>query len=467
MSDLERFGYKQELKRAMSGYSSFALSFSVISILTGGITLFSHGLAYGGPFAMTVGWPIVSAGTLLVAVAMAELASAFPTAGALYHWAHLLGGKGIGWLTAWLNLIGQVSVTAGVDYGCAKFLAVLVGSQRVLPIYAAILLSHALINHAGVRLVGWLNDLSASVHMLGVAALVCALVCFAPHVPARELLSRTHLHDGSGAWLFFVALLQPLWTFTGFDASAHVAEETRDAARRAPVAIISAVAVSAVFGYVLVVALLWAAPPGAWTALAGDDTAPLTIVTNALGAHAGQLVMALVIAAMWFCGLASLTANSRMIFAFARDGGLPAACRTISSRWRTPVVAIWVSASCALLLVAASLAVSDAAYMAVTSLSTTALYLSYALPMGCGLWARTRWQRRGPFALGRASVPIALAACVWLGAAAVLCMLPPNGVVGITMISILLALAAGYWMRARTAFAGPQVSLAALEDGPR
>src|SRR5262245_27908293 len=107
----------------MGSFGSFAISFSVVSILTAAITLYGHGLRYGGPFVMTVGWPLVTVATMLVALSMAELASAYPTAGALYHWAALLGGKSWGWVTAWFNLVGQIAVLAGVDYGLAEFVA--------------------------------------------------------------------------------------------------------------------------------------------------------------------------------------------------------------------------------------------------------------------------------------------------------------------------------------------------------
>src|SRR5262249_61098796 len=112
-----RLGYAQQLRRGMNAFGNFAVSFSVISILTGGLSLYGYGLALGGPIEMTVGWPLVSVMTLFVAASLAELASAYPTAGALYHWASLLSGPGSGFFTAWLNTIGQLTITAGIDYG--------------------------------------------------------------------------------------------------------------------------------------------------------------------------------------------------------------------------------------------------------------------------------------------------------------------------------------------------------------
>src|SRR5688572_17541146 len=111
----------------MGGFSNFALSFSIISILTGAVTLYGHGLKFGGPLVMLAGWPLVCFFTLFVAASLAQLSSSYPTAGALYHWSAILGGKGFGFFTAWFNLLGQVAITAGVSYGLAVLLNALLG----------------------------------------------------------------------------------------------------------------------------------------------------------------------------------------------------------------------------------------------------------------------------------------------------------------------------------------------------
>src|SRR6267143_7210322 len=167
---LEKLGYAQQLLRDMGGFANFALSFSIISVLTGAVTLYGYGLKYGGPVQMLVGWPLVTLLTLAIAASLAELASAYPTAGALYHWSAILGGRGPGWLTAWLNTIGQFAITAGIDYGLAEFVAAMVGAAgrpKTILIFILILVSHAGLNHLGVRLVARLNDLSAWVHIAG------------------------------------------------------------------------------------------------------------------------------------------------------------------------------------------------------------------------------------------------------------------------------------------------------------
>jgi len=454
---LRRLGYAQQLLRDMGGFANFAISFSIISVLTGAVTLYGHGLRYGGPLEMTLGWPLVSLLTLPVAASLAQLASSYPTAGALYHWASLLGGRGAGFFTAWLNCIGQFAITAGIDYGLAQFVAALLGlppGRAVLAVYAAVLVSHAVLNHLGVRLVARLNDLSAWVHIAGVAVIAVALTAFAPRQPAEFLLTR-FTDAPRPYWLgFLLGLLQAGWTFTGFDASAHVSEETRDPTRTAPWGIFLSVAVSGLAGWVLLLAVTLAI--GDLGAAAAADNPFVFVLRAALGTRAGGALVWVAIVAMWFCGLSSVTSNSRMLFAFARDGGLPLSrhLASVSERYRSPHVAVWVSAAAAF-----AVAIWAHAYSAMTALSTIALYASYGLPIFVGLRARRsgRWTRFGPWHLGRWSTPVNVAALVWIGTLTVLFVLPPNQVAGYTFGGALALLGAYwfFWMRAR--FKGPPV----------
>ena len=455
-AQLARFGYAQQLLRGMGGFSSFALSFSIISVLTGAVTLYGHGLRFGGPLTMSVGWPLVTLLTLPVAASLAQLASSYPTAGALYHWSAILGGRGAGYATAWLNVIGQFAITAGIDYGLAEFLAAMLGLQGrdpVLLLCVALLFSHALLNHLGVRLVARLNDLSAWVHLGGVALIIGALAWMAPHQPAAFLLERAAASDERPyAVAFAISLLQACWTFTGFDASAHVSEETHDPTRNAPWGILLSVVVSGVAGYALLLAVTLSIGDLQLATRAGNPY--IFVLRNALGARLGDALVLVAMAAMWFCGLSSVTSNSRMLFAFARDGGVPFSRQLarVSERTRSPHVAIWVSAAAAL-----AVALWSKAYEAMVALSTIALYASYGLPIACGLLARSRgrWTERGPWDLGRWSPLVNGLALAWIAVAMVLFVLPPNQLAGYTFAGCLALVGAGWalWMRAR--FKGP------------
>lgn len=451
--ELARLGYAQELLRSMGGFSNFAISFSIVSILTGAVTLFDYGLQMGGPLEMTLGWPLASLGTLFVALSMAELCSALPTSGGTYHWSAELGGPTWAWFTAILNIVGLTAALAAIDYGCAQFLAPILGLRAshavLLLVYGLILASHGLINHLGIRWVAWLNDLSVSVHILGVVVLMGALWIFAPKQPLRFLLtpaSTSTLH-APYAWLFMLGLLQAAWTYTGYDASAHVAEETLDPRRRAPWGIVLSIVISGFFGYLLILSLAWAIPSihgvlNAQDAAGNPLPAVLAIVTAALGGHAGRAVLLLTVAAMWFCGLSTVTSVSRVIYALARDRGLPLAklwSRTHPLH-KTPGPAIWLSVAVAFLAL-----VYSPSYSVVTSLSVLGCYLAYNLPVFLGWRRKARWiDKRGPWHLGRYSNLINVLALLWAVASCAIMTTPPNTLAGLSMAVVMAVLFAAH-----------------------
>jgi amino acid transporter len=472
--ELRRLGYAQELFRTMGGFSNFALSFSIISILTGAVTLYGHGLTMGGPAEMAWGWPLVTVFTLLVAMSMAELASALPTSGAMYHWSSRLGGKGWGWFTAWFNIVGNLTLLAGVDYGCAQFVTPLLGvnasSGGLLLVYAAILLSHGLINHYGIRLVARLNDLSVAVHILGIIVIVGALLLFAPKRPAGFFFERvTHNPSGWPYWgAFIIGLLQAQWTFTGYDASAAVSEETVDPRRRAPWGMVMAVVVSSVVGYLLLIALTLAikdidAVLNATDASGNPMPAVIVILQTALGERAGSIFSALAGVAMWFCGLSAVTWCSRVVYAFARDDGLPASSlwRRVSRKHQTPAPAIWLS-----LIVALLAAVYSGAYQTVTAISVIGLYVSYAIPVYLSWRNRIKTGRtiRGPWHLGRFSAAINLLALVWVAFISVILSLPDQMRAGKSVVVFAALLGLFYMARERRRFPGPAFQVGEADD---
>jgi amino acid transporter len=456
---LARLGYAQQLCRGMGAFGSFALSFSVISILTGGISLFGFGLQHGGPIEMTVGWPLVTVMTLFVAASLGELSSAYPTAGAMYHWSSILGGRGIGWVTAWLNLVGQVAVIAGVDYAFAEFACAAAGrSDRpaVLAVYLLALVSHGLLNHIGIRVVTLLNELSAWVHLAGTALLVGALALLAPYRSAAFLLERFVAPEADRgityplAYACLIGLLQAQWTFTGYDASAHTAEETVNAREATPRAIVGAVWVSGIAGYVMLLAITLAIKD--LPATAGASNAFLYVLSTAIGGRTADVITWIVIAAMWFCGLSSVTSNSRALFAFARDGGAPFSqtLAEVSARWRTPAAAVWACVAIAFLL-----ALWGRAYSVIVSISTIGLYAAYGLPILCAVRERGRGGvERGPWTLGRWSTMVNVIALGWIAFITVLFMLPPNERTGVTFAALLVGLAALWWGWAESRYHG-------------
>jgi amino acid transporter len=466
--DLRHFGYAQELFRSMGGFSNFAISFSIISILTGAVTLYGYGLEMGGPLEMTLGWPLATLFTLTVAASMAELCSAYPTAGAMYHWAADLGGPGAGWFVAWLNIFGLIAAQAGINYSCAQFILPFLGvastPRTLLLMFAFILVTQGLLNHYGVKLVSILNDLSVTVHIVGVVVLVAALFFLAPKQPASFLFQGINSNGRSFYWWAFVlGLLQAQWTYTGFDASAHMAEETEDPRRHAPWGIVLSVAVSGVVGYLLLIALTLAIHniPGVLAAKDADGNAipaVIAILDTALGAKAGNAMAALASMAMWFCGLACITSASRALFSLARDEGTPYAglLRSVNKTHGTPAPAIW-----SIVLASIAAMVWTKAVPVVTSLSTVALYLAYIIPVALGLRARragSDWPKAAVWSLGNYGPAVNVIAIVFAVFICIVLVMPPNQLAGETLAGLLLALAALYAFVARRRYKGPKWS---------
>lgn len=465
--DLSRFGYTQELFRDMGGFSNFAISFSIISILTGAVTLYGYGLDLGGPREMAIGWPVATLFTLALAISMAELCSAFPTSGAMYHWASALGNPGLGWFVAWMNIIGLIAAQAGINYSCAQFLLPFLGipvsPRNVFVVFAFTLLIHGLLNHYGVKLVAVLNDVSVSVHILGVAAIVGTVFFFAPLKPLSFLLTPSpnpSIH-APVIWLFLLGLLQAQWTYTGFDGSAHMAEETANARRTAPWGIVLSVAVSGIAGYALLLALTLAihSVPAVLAAKDAQGNAiptAIAILHSALGTKFGNALAALASMAMWFCGLSCIASASRAVYALARDGGLPGAgfFSRVNPRHGTPGPAIWA-------IVIASLAAMawSGGVPIVTSLSTVALYVAYVIPVILAVRARRRspsWTREARWNVGRWGRPLNIVAILYSVLICFVLVMPPNQLAGKTLAGAVAVLALMYWLTVRKTFQGPQ-----------
>ena len=477
---LHQLGYAQELRRNMSGFSNFAVSFTIISILSGCLTLYGFGMNTGGPVMIIWGWPIVGLMTLFVGLSMAEVCSSYPTAGGLYYWAARLAPSNAAawsWFTGWFNFLGQVAVTAGIDFGAAFFLNALLDLQfgfdtrpwHTIVLFALILVLHGVLNSLGVSLVAKLSDISVWWHIVGVLVIV-GVLAFAPshHQSASFVFGHFVNNTGWGS-TFYVALLGLLlaqYTFTGFDASAHMTEETRSAATAGPRGIVMSIVVSLVAGWVLLIGVTFAIQ-NYDNALAAPDTGvpPAQIFVDAVGFTSAKFLLLIVVGAQLFCGMSSVTANSRMIYAFSRDGALPASrlWHRINPRTRTPTNAIWLAAAAAFILGLPYL-FNATAYAAVTSIAVIGLYIAYVSPTYLRL-RRGKDFEPGPWHLGRWSRPIGIIAVVWVVFITILFMLPTVSPVdastfNYTPLAVLVVLGfAGIWwlVSAKNWFTGPKV----------
>jgi amino acid transporter len=302
----------------MSWFSNFAVSFSIISVLTA-LTLYGYGMGTGGPADLVWGYLLVGLLVIVVGSGMAEICSAYPTSGGLYYWAGRLGGKSgpaWSWFTGWFNVLGQVAVTAGIDFGFATFfLAFLdpttgwaVTTHNQLIIYGAVLLVHASLNSFGVRVVAFLSDVSAWWHLLGVLTITIVLLAVpAHHASAHYVFATFENQTGfrSGVYVFFIGLLFAQYNFPGYDASAHMTEETHDAARSGPRGIVTSIVVSLVAGLILMTTVTYATTDYANELGSPTGVPPLQIFLDALGRHGGELLFVIVFVAAFYCGMCS------------------------------------------------------------------------------------------------------------------------------------------------------------------
>ena len=485
---LHELGYAQELRRHMSGFTNFAVSFTIISILSGCLTLYGYGMNTGGPVLITWGWPVVGIMTLFVGLSMAEVCSSFPTAGGLYYWAAKLAPKNPAlwsWITGWFNFLGQVAVTAGIDFGAAFSLNALLDIQwgfdtrpwHTIMLFAAILVLHGLLNSFGVTIVSILNNVSVWWHILGVLIIVAVLAITPAHHQSASFVFTHFVNNtgwGSAFYVILLGLLLAQYTFTGYDASAHMTEETKSAAVSGPRGIVMSIVVSLVAGWILLIGVTFAIQN--YTGEVGAAVPPAQIFVDALGATGGKLLLLIVVVAQLFCGMASVTANSRMIYAFSRDGALPGSnfWHKVNPRTRTPTNAIWLAAIGALILGLPYLW-NSTAYAAVTSIAVIGLYVAYVLPTFLRLRLGSAFNR-GPWHLGRWSKPIGTIAVTWVVIITILFMLPAESPItwsnfNYTVIAVVVVLgfAVIYWLvSARKWFTGPRVQgtaeeLAAIE----
>lgn len=351
---------------------------------------------------------------------------------------------------------------------------------KTLGIYAALLISHGLVNTFGVHILRYLNNSSILMHSLGVTAFAIAIVAAAPtHQSAKFVFASFYDGTGDPGWSVraspeYVACLGVLmsqYTLTGFDASAHLSEETHRASWSAPIGVLTSVCCSSLFGFFLLLCLLFSIQDFPNTVASPVGQPVLQILLDIFGENGAIVLFCLVIICVWHCGLFSLTSNSRMMYAFARDHGLPSYFHHVDARFKSPVRTIWLAALLAFILALPSLG-SSVAFAAATSIATIGLYISYGIPILVGLCYPSNF-KKGPFNLGRFSRPVALVACLWIGFITVVFCLPnANPVTSQTLnytpaaVGIVVVWAFGTWfLWARRWFTGPIRQIMAEEAG--
>lgn len=422
---LHGMGYAQELSRSMSKFSNFAISFSIICILSGGINSFAQAISSVGGAGAGIGWIVGCLISGMFALSMAQIASAFPTAGGLYHWASILGNRFTGWITAWMNLLGLITVLGAINIGTAYFFAGTFGPSigfdgstpgQIVAFVAIVTIAQALFNHLGIKVTALLTDLSGYVIFVATAVLILACLFYAPAIDMSRLWTFTNYSGEVGGnvfpqsdnmgYLFLLCLLLPVYTITGYDASAHTSEETVKAAHSVPRSIVSATFWASIIGWLMVCAITLAIPDMATAA--GQGWMMFFETMNAILPNGLKLALyAAIFVSQLLCGLATVTSASRMLFAFSRDDGMPvgsAALAKVSPKYRTPVTAIWTAVILEILYVfAAQFVVVGGVniYTIVVNSTLVFLFLSFAIPLTLGIFAygTSKWPTPGPWAM--------------------------------------------------------------------
>ena len=447
-------GYKQELKREIGWFSSFCMSFSIIAVTTGLFATYGAGLQTAGP-AFIWTWPVVGAGQLLLAMVFAKLARRIPLSGMAYQWTRELGGDSIAWWAGWLMIIQLLTGLAAVCYAMASYalpvLGVAATDRNIVAATAAVLLSIAIINHLGVKIATFVNDLMvlAQIAVILVVGILLLVAAVKHHTNSFHFLFT---HPGhAGGWAFVGPLafscLAAAWTITGFEAAANLAEETKLPERLVPFAIVSSEIFSVIIGFIILLGFTIAIP-----SLDGAtrSSAPFAYIIDYHFPHAfTTVVMAIILVEIYACALANLTIVGRVVWAMARDRQLPASSwfGHLSER-KVPANAMWFLA-----FLAAIFTWWAKFQIVIAGVSGLAAYSTYVMVVVCALCNRPhKWRLSGEVSPAPI-VPrgLGMVALLWLLICIGALTLPSSAWINDEAIVVGLAIGLGFWLVSRKA----------------
>lgn len=474
---LARLGYQRRFFRKLGPADNAFSAFSVISVITGVCAGFALGMNAGGPRTLVWGWILVSVMTLVVGFAMAEICGAMPTSGALYYWSSRLAPSKVAarrsWTTAHLNLIGLVAGTSAVAYTAAVFIGALGGvldgytvtADRTFVLFVVLMLVFGLVNSFQVQVVMLLNRISALWLVGGTVVLVAVLgSSHGPHQSVGYALSHAVNNTGfhNGWYAGAVGLLVAGFTYCGFDASAHLSEDTRDAARSAPRGIVRSIMWSAPVGLLLILALVWNIRSYAAEVGAAEPTAQ--IMYDSVGRWGQILLLVIAIGAMLLCAISGVQANSRMAYAVSRDGILPGSrlWAQVSDRTHTPIKAVWLAVGLSLALGIPAL-FSTVVFNAVASINVIGVFSAYGIPIFYRARQGRAFERGEHWNLGERGQVVAWVAVGWIVVMDVLFVLPETSPITTStfnfagpVLVVVLVISAVWWrVSGRDRYQGP------------
>ncbi|VUC31632.1 unnamed protein product [Clonostachys rosea] len=429
---LAALGYKQEFKREFSAWTTFAVSFAVMGLLPSIATTMSYGIGYAGPAANTWGWIISVIFILCIAASMAELSSSMPTSGGLYYAAAVLAGPKYGplaaWITGWSNWLVQVTGAPSVDYGCASM--ILATASIMHPDYVPtdwqtyllttlIMLSHACLSSMPTLWIAKFNSVGTIVNIICLAIVIITIPVaattnpkFQPNEVAWGIQNLTDFPDGIALMMSFLAII---WTMSGYDASFHLAEECSNAAIATPRSIIMTALSGSILGFFLNVIIAYTITDVS-AAMESDLGQPwAAYLLQILPEKTAVALLALTIICAYSMGQGCMVAASRVCFAYARDdcfGVLSPRLKEVNKRTLTPVNAVWFNTLIGVLL--NLLMFGGVAISAVFSIGAVASFVAFTTPIFIKTVFVGNKFRRGPWHLGKFSIPCGILSSVFV-----------------------------------------------------
>ncbi|KAK1300065.1 Amino-acid permease BAT1 [Acorus calamus] len=444
---LNELGYKQELRREMTLFKTLAISFSTMTLFTGITPLYGSSLLYAGPASLVWGWVVVSFFTWFVGIAMAEICSSFPTTGSLYFWAaHLAGpvwGPFASWCCAWLETIGLIAGIGTQAYAGTQTLQSIIllctGTNKgggyfaprgvFLSMYIGLTLIWAVLNTFALEVIAFIDMISIWWQVIGGMVIVIMLPLVAKTTQSASYVF-THFETApstgvtSKPYAVILSILVSQYSLYGYDAAAHLTEETKGADKNGPIAILSSIGIITVFGWAYILALTFSIQDFAYLYDVTNETAgafvPAQILYDAFHGRyhnsTGAIVLLIIIwGSFFFGGLSITTSAARVVYALSRDKGVPfsSVWRRIHPKHKVPANAVWLCAAISILLGLPILKV-NVVFTAFTSISTIGWVGGYAVPIFARMIMDEKNFNPGPFRLGKASRPICLVAFLWI-----------------------------------------------------
>ncbi|CAL1699917.1 unnamed protein product [Somion occarium] len=480
---LAELGYKSEFRREFSLFETVAFAFSIMGVVASVSSTYSFPLVSGGHVGMVWGWFIPCLFVMPIAASMAELVSAMPTSAGLYYFSAKLAPPRYSalasWITGWANVTGQVTLVCSIDFTCAEMIttaiavasdgAVNLGAGPTFGILLAILFTHGIVCSAATSVIARLNLFYVMVNVgTTIAAIVALLVCSGNNgtrVSTKDAFTLYENNTGwsNHGWAFLLAFTAPMWTLTGYDSAAHIAEETAGASRAAPIAILTGVGATASLGWLLYIAASFATTSVS-DILATELPLPMgQLFLNTLGKKGMLAIWSLIIVVQYVTGAAQGVDASRVVFAFARDNALP------GSRWwkkmngytQTPVNAVWLVM--ALSGICGFLGFSETALSSLAGAAVIGLYTSYVTPIFLRITSGRKTFVPGSFSLGRWYFPIGVISVSWVTFIVVLLLFPPASSVDsesmnyavVIVMAVFLFASISWVVSARKWFHGP------------